>query len=120
MNAFPLFKIPILDPGAKPLEPFGERLECSEGGSTGRQTNRSCRLEFGPAVRSAPNQDRWSPGFIGFFAEKARQNNAALLRPRAPYDLYTARVPASSPRRRSASFTARSAPSRICRAVSSV
>src|SRR4030095_6084706 len=97
MNAFPLFKIPILDPGAKPLEPFGERLECSEGGSTGRQTNRSCRLEFGPAVRSAPNQDRWSPGFIGFFAEKARQNNAArFCDPRAPYDLYTACVPSSS------------------------
>src|SRR5262245_27253916 len=77
---------PVLDPGAKPLEPFGERLECSEGGSTGRRTNRSCQLEFGPAVRSAPNQDRWSPGFIGFFAEKARQNNAArFCDPRAAY-----------------------------------
>src|SRR5262245_49791850 len=83
---------PVLDPGAKPLEPFGERLECSEGGSTGRRTNRSCRLEFGPAVRSAPNQDRWSPGFIGFFAEKARQNNAErFCDPRALRPLYSVR-----------------------------
>jgi len=35
---FPV-QFPVLDLGAKPLEPFGERLECSEGGSTGRQTN---------------------------------------------------------------------------------
>ncbi len=34
---FPCFKSSVLDPGAKPLEPFGERLECSEGGSTGRR-----------------------------------------------------------------------------------
>ena len=33
------FKSSVLDPGAKPLEPFGERLECSEGGSTGRRAN---------------------------------------------------------------------------------
>jgi len=31
------FKSSVLDPGAKPLEPFGERLECSEGESTGRR-----------------------------------------------------------------------------------
>ena len=39
-----LFKSSVLDPGAKPLEPFGERLECSEGRSTGRRAKWPYRM----------------------------------------------------------------------------
>ena len=69
------FKSSVLDPGAKPLEPFGERLECSEGGSTGRRAKWPYRLIncAQPAVRSAPNQDRRSARFIGGFLKNARQ-----------------------------------------------
>ena len=35
----------VLDPGAKPHEPFGERLECSAGGNTGRQADWPCRFK---------------------------------------------------------------------------
>src|SRR5690242_5797190 len=78
MQCLSLRSVPVLDPGAKPLEPFGERLECSEGGSTGRRTNRVLPAHQ-PAVRSAPNQDRWSAWFIGGFREKARQNKATAF-----------------------------------------
>src|SRR5215472_2918146 len=51
-----------------------ERLECSEGGSTGRRATRPCRMICNkPAVRSASSQDRRSARFIRGFCKKARQ-----------------------------------------------
>src|SRR5690242_5791128 len=108
MKCLSLRSVPVLDPGAKPLEPFGERLECSEGGSTGRRTNKALPASQ-PAVRSTPNQDRRSARFIGGFREKARQNKVAAVTQRGRQ---AARGPKSVPCRRSASCSARSAPSR--------
>ena len=72
---FPSFQ--ILGPRSRreALEPFGERLECSEGGSTGAGPSGPYRLNncAQPAVRSAPNQDRRSARVIGGFGKNARQ-----------------------------------------------
>ena len=72
---FPLFQ--FLGPRSRRQAPraLRERLECSEGGSTGRRAKRPYRLIncAQPAVRSAPNQDRRSARFIGVFGKNARQ-----------------------------------------------
>src|SRR4029079_6471055 len=62
------------DPGAKPSEPFRERLECCEGGNTGRRTDWPCRMEpegCHVAVRSAPGRDRAEAVGIGSPPENA-------------------------------------------------
>ncbi len=64
----------MLFPGAKPFEPFRERLESSEGGNTGRRAIRPCHAAFQEnrtAVRSAPGRDRAEAGFIGCPSENA-------------------------------------------------
>src|SRR4030095_16531734 len=62
-------KLPSLfvgaDPGAKPSEPFRERLECCEGGNTGRRAIWPCHNRICVAVRSAPGRDRAEAVVIG-------------------------------------------------------
>ena len=65
-DAFPCV---VARPGAKPFEPFRERLESSEGGNTGRRAmqalpRRQCTRA---AVRSAPGRDRAEARVIGAF-----------------------------------------------------
>src|SRR5215831_10218231 len=61
-------------PGAKPFEPFRERLECSEGGNTGRRT-------IGPAAWHWPSSRPFSsqPGSSGSagYTEFRRKGKAA-------------------------------------------
>src|SRR5262249_60170561 len=60
-------------PGAKPFEPFRERLECSEGGNTGRRT-------IGPAAWHRPSSRPFSsqPGSSGSagYTESRRKGKA--------------------------------------------
>ena len=61
-------------PGAKPFESFRERLECCEGGNTGRRTIMSCRAASGRAAdRSVPSRDRAEAAVIRSSGEKARR-----------------------------------------------
>src|SRR2546421_10433897 len=66
-----------LAPARSPSNPFRERLECSEGGNTGRQARRPChRLSksvesLRPSVQLPAGGER-KAGFIGLFSEKAR------------------------------------------------
>src|SRR3954454_7108728 len=54
-----------------------ERLECSEGGNTGRRTNGSCRIErIKTAVRSAPSRDQRSAPYIGISRQSASSSGA--------------------------------------------
>src|SRR5579872_3017777 len=65
MKCLPLVQHTVLDSGAKPLEPFQGRLECSEGGSTGRRVKKTLPLSSKTAVRSAPSRDQRSARVIG-------------------------------------------------------
>src|SRR6516162_5744304 len=67
------FPCSLLQPGAKPFEPFRERLECSEGGNTGRRT-------ISPAARHWPSSRPFSsqPGSSGSagYTESPRKGKA--------------------------------------------
>ena len=69
----------LVDPCPRPwrLAPraLRERLECSEGGNTGRRAQRPYRFRLKTAVRSAPNQDRRNERLIGGLGTK-RQGRA--------------------------------------------
>src|SRR5215510_5685647 len=67
-----------LAPARSPSNPFRERLECSEGGNTGRRARRPChwisnirRESLRPSVQLPAGGER-KAGFIGLFREKAR------------------------------------------------
>src|SRR6185436_19377615 len=67
-----------LAPARSPSNPFRERLECSEGGNTGRRARRPCRMlstnnrgeSLQPSVQLPAGGER-KAGFIGLFEEKA-------------------------------------------------
>ena len=84
-----------------------ERLECSEGGNTGRRTSGPTGfMQWKPAVRSAPGRDRAEARrYSGICRE--RQGKAAVQA-----DLGRGCFGLIAPGVRSASLTARSAPSR--------
>ena len=65
-----------LGPGAKPLEPFGERLECYEGENTGRRADWPCHVsrETQPSLQFPTRTD----GARGLYADRAAKGK--LLR----------------------------------------
>src|SRR5262249_37759233 len=73
-------------PGAKPFETFRERLECSEGGNTGRRTIGSCRTALcHAAVRSVPSRERAEAAVLRRSGEKGRRRGGvAGLRAHPP------------------------------------
>src|SRR6516164_1946725 len=67
-------------PGREAPRTLRERLECSEGGNTGRRTRKPYRARRSvcAAVRSAPGRGRAETGLIRGLSRKARPHQTAF------------------------------------------
>src|SRR5665213_74376 len=90
-----------------------ERLECSEGGNTGRRAQRPYRSRA--AIRSAPNRDRRSARVIGGLGKKRQEPDGP-----ANSRVYAAFGSRAASCRRSAILTESWTTSRQWRAVSAL